>query len=383
MLNRKLTMIPGPTPVHDRILDALAQPTTSHVAPSFIESFRACLANLQAIALTETAQPFVVAGAGTLAMEMALVNLIGPDQKLLIVSQGFFGDRWAQLAQAFGLPFESLQAEWGQVVTPDQLESQLKTERYAAVAMTHVDTSTGAAAPVEAYAQLLRGRDELVILDGVCATAGIEQRMDDWGIDLLLTGAQKAFGAPPGLAILLASQRALATRKARGSVPAYYADLLRWLPIMENPAGYFSTPAVNQILALHEATRIVVEEGLEARFRRHRRLARAVRAGLHALGIEPFTDSSCLADTRAGVRDPRGVDDAAFRAMLSQNGVVVAGALGPIAGQAMRIGHMGNIGAGEVSDLLTAIEQTLVALGQEVSPGSAVAAAARFLAARE
>lgn len=377
MIDDTLTMIPGPTPVHPRVLRELVRPTTSHQFPAFVTAYRSALDNLKRIGIGESAVPFVVSGSGTLAMEMALVNLLAPRaDRLLVVSQGFFGDRWAQLAEAFDVPCDVLRAEWGKSVPPDELHRKLESGGYGAVALTHVDTSTGTAAPVSDYASILRGRHELVILDGVCATAGIEERFDDWGLDVLLTGAQKAFGVPPGLAILLVSPRALEARRRHGRVPAYSADLLRWLPIMEDPSCYFSTPPVNEILAFLEGTRIVLEEGLEARFARHAALAAAFRQGVAALGLELFTDPGCRADTLSVIRHPQGIDDAAFRAAMGRRGVVVAGALGPIAGKAFRVGHMGNIGTAEICTALQAVEATLVELGHEVRQGSALAAAA-------
>jgi len=374
-----LVMIPGPTPVVPRIFEAIGRPTTAHVAPAFVETYRMCLSDLKRIGFTKSARPFVISGSGTLAMEMALVNLVAPGERILVVSQGFFGDRWTQLGQAFGIEVEPLQAEWGRAIDPEQLEQKLDAGPYAAVAMTHVDTSTGTAAPIEVYCELLRGRDELALLDGVCATAGMAERFDDWGLDVLLTGAQKAFGTPPGVAILLVSERGMARREARSSVPAYTADLLRWLPIMENPGLYFSTPPVNLIVALAEAMKIILEEGLEARFTRHAQTANAIRAGLAAVGLELFTSSDRLADTLSVVRYPEGVDDAQFRAEMARQGVIIAGALGPIAGQAFRMGHMGNIGNPEVTRTLQAIETALARSGREVAPGAAVAAATKLL----
>lgn len=374
-----LTMIPGPTPVHPRILEALAAPTTSHQDPGFVERFRACLANLKAAVFAESAQPFIVSGSGTLAMEMALVNLVGEGEKLLILSQGFFGDRWAQLAEAFDRPFELVQAGWGRAVLPDELESRLGSGDYAAVAMTHVDTSTGAAAPVKDYCEILRDRPELILVDGVCATGGMEERFDDWGIDLLLTGAQKALGTPPGLAILLASPRALQKRKSLERVPAFTADLLRWQPIMDNPANYFSTPPVNEIRAFGVALEIVLEESLPSRFERHARIAGAFRAAFEAAGLELFTSGRCLADTLSVIRYPEGIGDEAFRCAMASRNVAVAGALGPIRGQAFRVGHMGNIGAGEVLTTVSALESSLVELGREGIRGRALAAASELL----
>lgn len=379
MIQNLLTMIPGPTPVHESILAELSRPTTSHQDPAFVRAFRECLGELQRIAMAGSAQPFMVAGSGTLAMEMALVNLVRPEDKLLILSQGFFGDRYAQLAEAFGLRFELVQAEWGRATPPEELERRLTRGGYAAVAMTHVDTSTGAAAPIESYCSLLRGREELIILDGVCATGGMEERFDEWGLDVLLTGAQKALGAPPGLALLLVSPRALQKRRSSSDVRAYYADLLRWLPIMEDPARYFSTPPVNEVVALRAALRILSEEGLPARFLRHSRIARAIRAGLGAAGLELFTAPDCLADTLSVVRYATEVDDATFRTEMARRRVIVAGGLGPIAGKAFRIGHMGNIGTEEVCRLLQAVEGSLMHAGRKIDSGVSLAAAAPHL----
>jgi aspartate aminotransferase-like enzyme len=349
-------MIPGPTPVHERVLAALAQPTVSHQYPAFVTAYRECLARWRAIGRGESAQPFVVSGSGTFAMEMALVNLVSPGQRLLVVSHGFFGDRWEQLAHAFGIECDVVRSEWGQAIAREELATRLGSGDYAAVTVTHVDTSTGVEAPLADYASVWGESGTHVIVDGVCATAGIDERFDEWGIDVLLTGAQKAFGAPPGVAILLASQRALETRRAKDAIPAYNADWLRWLPIMDDPAKYFSTPPVNQILALNEAMGIVLEEGLDARFERHANLATSIREGFDRLGLQLFTDPSCRANTLSVVMHRNGADDAAFRGAVAAQGVVLAGALGPIAGKAFRVGHMGNIGSAE-------IERTLAAIG--------------------
>jgi len=370
-----LTMIPGPTPVHPAILDALARPTVSHQAPSFVEAYRRCLDRLRQVARAEHGHPFVVAGAGTLAMEMALVNLVGRGEDLLVVSHGYFGDRWIEIAEAFGVRARVLRAEWGRAVSPDALGAALEGNEPAAVAMTHVDTSTGTAAPVAAYCDRLRGRRALAILDGVCATAGIDERFDDWGLDVLLTGAQKALGAPPGVAILLASERALAKREALGVVRAYFADLRRWRRVMDDPGLYFSTPAVNEVRALDAALGLVLDEGLGARFRRHERIAAAMRAGLAEIGLEIFTAPECRAATLTVVLHAEGIDDARLRAEVAARGVVVAGALGPLAGRGFRIGHMGNIGLPEVLRTIEAIASALSACGRATDGNRACAAA--------
>jgi aspartate aminotransferase-like enzyme len=376
MIDEQLTMIPGPTPVHPRILRALSQPTISHLAPAFVEAFSTALADLRSLGRSVKAQPFIVAGGGTLAMEMALVNLVAPGDQVMVISQGYFGDRYAELAGAFGIDATVIRSEWGHAVTVEEVKQQLAEKSFAAVTITHVDTSTGTCAPVADYCELLQDRDEMVILDGVCATGGIDERFDKWGVDALLTAPQKAIAAPPGLALCLFSERAMARRRQLDRVPAFYADLLRWLPIMEDPSRYYSTPCVNQIFALAEALKIVFEEGLSKRFSRHQRLSRAFRAGLDAMGLELFTAADSLAATLSVVHYPEGVDDAVFRRAMASRGAVVAGGLGPLAGTGFRVGHMGNITVAEVASTLQAIESSLSSCGCQVEPGSALSGAA-------
>jgi alanine-glyoxylate transaminase/serine-glyoxylate transaminase/serine-pyruvate transaminase len=374
MPEEKLLLIPGPSPVVPRILDALALPTVSHVSPEMARDLKEACGNLKKIAFCDGGEPFIVAGAGTLSMEMALLNTVGPGDRVLVLSQGYFGDRMAQICQAFGIDHDVLASEWSKAVTPRELAAQLKAKSYGVVVCTHVDTATGACAPVEEYGQVLGKTGALYIVDGVCATGGIAERMDAWGIDVVLTAAQKCLGTPPGLAVLVLSERAMEKRRGLASIPAYYSDLLRWLPVMRDPTKYFSTPCVNEIRAFAEATRIVLEEGLEARFERHLLFAEALRAGLAALGFSFYTAPGFEAATLSVVRYPDGVDDKAFRVGLAANGTVVAGGLGPTAGQVFRMGHMGNLTSAQVRFAIEAVEKTLSWLGGDVAPGAARAA---------
>ncbi len=379
MKKEKLLMIPGPSPVHPRILNSLAQPTVSHVGAEVVEELKEALAALKKVVFCKKGEPFVVSGAGTLAMEMALLNTVEIGERVLILSQGFFGQRMAQIAQSFGLDCDLLENEWGRAVLPEELEKKLSEREYRAVVSTHVDTWSGVCAPVKGYADLLKNRDLIFILDGVCATGGIEERMDDWGIDVILTAAQKCFGAPPGLAILVVSEKAMEKRRKMGRIPAYYSDLLNWLPVMKDPSKYFSTPAVNEVRAFCESTRIVLEEGMEPRFLRHARLARGIRAALTELGFSFFTQEPFLANTLSVVNYPQGIEDQAFRRKLYEEGVVVAGGLAQIAGKVFRIGHMGNLSAAQVYFALDSLERTLSSLGYKYEAGSSLRAAREVL----
>jgi len=374
-MREKLLLIPGPSPVHPRIIRSLALPTVSHVGPEMAEELRRSLTNLKKIVFCERGEAFIIAGAGTLAMEMALLNTIAKGERALILSQGYFGARMSEICRSFGLEHDLIESEWGKAVLPEELEAKLRAGRWSAVVSTHVDTATGACAPIRDYAEVLKGREILFIVDGVCATGGIAEKMDDWGIDVVLTAAQKCFGAPPGLAIIVLSERALAKRRAIPAVPAYYSDLLRWLPIMKDPAKYFSTPCVNEIRAFYEATEIVLEEGIEKRFLRHARYARGIRAGLAALGFTFFTAEPFLADTLSVIHYPPGIDDQKFRRLYEENGVVVSGGLGQTAGRVFRMGHMGNLSASQVDFALEALEFTLASLGHRFERGSSRQAA--------
>jgi len=344
-----------------------------------VEELKEALVNLKKIVFCEKGEAFIVAGAGTLAMEMAVLNTVEKKESLLVLSQGFFGERMGQIAQSFGLDCDIAECEWGKAVLPEELEKKLSEKDYAAVTATHVDTCTGACAPVKDYAEVLKKHDVLYIIDGVCATGGIEERMDDWEVDVVLTAAQKCFGAPPGLSILVLSEKAMDKRRSMEGIPAYYSDVLRWLPIMKDPSKYFSTPCVNEIRAFYESTKIVLEEGIERRFLRHERVAKAIRAALVELGFSLFTQEPFLADTLSVVKYPEGVEDKAFRSTYYENGIVVAGGLGETAGKVFRMGHMGNLSVSQVYFALDALERTLSTLDYKFEAGSGLQAAKAVL----
>ena len=381
MAQEKLLLIPGPSPVVPRILDALAKPTVSHVGPDMVRDVKEACENLKKIVFCENGEPFIVSGAGTLSMEMAVLNTAGPGDRVLVLSQGYFGRRMADICRAFGLEHDVLECEWGRAVTPRELEARLKEKNYNIVVCTHVDTATGACAPIEEYSQVLEKTGSLFVVDGVCATGGIPERMDAWGIDVVLTAAQKCLGTPPGLSILVLSELAMEKRRSLTAVPAYYSDLLRWLPVMHDPSKYFSTPGVNEVRAFAEATRIILEEGIEERFERHSLFAEAIRAGLAALGFTFFTDPRFTASTLSVVRYPEGVDDKAFRSSLYENGVVVAGGLAQTLGKVFRMGHLGNLTSAQVRFAIEAVEKTLEGLGCRFKPGSGKEAVENVLTA--
>ncbi len=379
MTDEKLLLIPGPSPVLPRILEALARPTVSHVSPDMVRELKASCENLKKIVFCEEGESFIISGAGTLSMEMALLNTVDRSDRVLVLSQGYFGRRMGEICGVFGLNHDVVESEWGKTVTPDDLERRLTEKAYNAVVCTHVDTATGACAPIEEYAGILEKTGSVFIVDGVCATGGIPERMDDWGIDIVLTAAQKCLGTPPGLAILVLSERAMEKRRRLEAIPAYYSDLLRWLPIMHDPSKYFSTPCVNEIRSFYEGTKIILEEGMEERFERHDLFAKAIRTGLSALGFSFYTDPRFFSSTLSVVMYPEGIEDKAFRTGLYENGVVVAGGLAQTQGKVFRMGHMGNLTSTNVKFALEAVEKTLRSIGHDFHEGAGLDAASRIL----
>ena len=377
MRNEEMLLIPGPTPVVDSIYDAMASETRGHTDPRFVEIYKRSIERTREMFKTD-GEVFVVAGSGTIGMEMALVNTVGAGERLLVISHGYFGDRFIQLGKAFGIEIDVLQAEWGQQVAPEEVERQLSEHTYKAVTITHADTSTGVAADLEALVPIVKKHGALVILDGVCATAAMEEDMSkEYGeagykLDVVLTGSQKAIGVPPGLAIVAFNQTALAARKKLGAIPAYYSDIENWIPIMHDPSKYFATPPVNLIYAYDEGMKLVLEEGLEKRYARHTAFGRGVRAALREYGMKPLAEEAVAASTLSCFQYPEGVNDAEFRAALAGVGLIVAGSLAHLAGKAFRMGHMGNTTDQMLISAIEKIGQALQETGHEAPIEQAV-----------
>lgn len=355
-------MIPGPTPVPAAVLDALAAQVRSHTSAENAAAVQEVQVLLRLLVGSARARVHAFAGSGTLAMEAAIVNHARPGDRVVVVSHGYFGDRFAEIATAHEMPVSVLRPPWGAHADPAAVYDGIgRGAPPAVVCMTHVDTSTGVLADCEVLARAAReaAPDAIIVLDGVCATGGIEQSMDAWGVDVLLTGAQKALGVPPGLALLAVSDRAVQRRLDIGAITAYYADLSRWDASVDDPRVYFSTHAVSMLRALQVALQGIGIEGLDTRFARHGRLAGLLRAGMAELGFHPMTDPEFLAPTLSVLGLPDGVDDVALRSGMEERGVLIAGCIGPWAGRGVRVGHMGWIGRPEVERTVEAAAAAL------------------------
>ena len=382
MKDRTLLMIPGPIEFEPAVLAALGAPTTSHVAPDFIEIFGQALEKTRKVFLSDDGQPFVLAGSGTLAMDTAVANMIEPGDKALVVNTGFFSDRMATILERYGAQVTHVKAPVGGRPSIEEVEAALKADHFKVMTITHVDTSTAVITDVKALAQLAQQYGALSIVDGVCSVAGEELRMSEWGVDVVLTASQKAISVPPGLALVVASPRALQAFKSRKTpVMSYYSDWANWLPIMEayeaRKPAYFGTPAVNLVNALNVSLDQILKEGLEARFKRHRALGAAVQAALKALGLGQVpTQAEFAAHTLSAPRYPQGITQADLLPKVQKAGAILAGGLHPaIRAEYFRIGHMGPTNSGDVLATIGAIETALAQCGYAFTSGAGVAAA--------
>lgn len=394
MKDRQLLMIPGPIEFAPEVLRAMGMPTTSHVAPNFVEVFGTALERLREVFLAPEAQPFVVAGSGTLAMDMAAANLIEPGDAALVVNTGVFGDRFGEILQRYGAEVTHVRAPViGDTPSLDEVRTALETpstssgQGYKMMTITQVDTSTAVATDVKALAALGREHNVLVVVDGVCSVAGEELRQEAWGVDLALTASQKAIGVPPGLALVVAGPRAMeAFRSRKSPVVSYYADWTKWLPIMEayeaRQPSYFGTPPVNLIWALNVSLKQILEEGMEARFERHRRISKAVKAAIAALGMAQVPVSAKVAaNTLTAPYFPDGVERSVL-GRIKEAGVILAGGLhSEIKSRYFRIGHMGVVNTSDILAVIGAIERGLAEIGYGVDAGTGLAAAQEALAA--
>ena len=382
MSERDLLMIPGPTNVDPMVLRSMARPTISHTSTAFATVFKETVADLARIFQT-SGIILPLAGSGTLGAEVALSNILEPGDKVLAISGGYFGDRLAEISSNLGATVDKVEVPWGSAARIEDIERKLTETAYKAMLVVHVDTSTGVANPVKELGSLAKAKGALFVVDTVCSMGGMDVQVDGWGINVCFTGSQKALASPPGMTVISFDSKALGVREKRRTPPSsYYGDIKRWLPILQEPTKYFATPAVNTFYALHESCRMILAEGLEERFKRHRKFASAFRAGLKAMGLQLLCEDAVASNTLTVAYHPKGVSDVEFRKSMAEDyGVVVAGGLGPLKDKAFRVGHMGNVNRSDILATLSAIEGSLGKQAYRFQAGSGVSAANRSLTA--
>lgn len=373
-------MAPGPTPVPENVLLAMARPMIHHRTPEYEALFTEVRAGLKGLFQTrQEVIPFASSGTGS--MEAAVANTLSAGDTVLVLRAGKFGERWEEICRAYGVEVVPLTAPFGHTVPAERFAEALGRHPHAkAVLMQHSESSTGVLHDVKGLAAVTRSTGAILIVDAVSSLGIADLRMDEWGVDLVVAGSQKGLMLPPGVSFCALSERAWGHVRA-SRLPKYYFDLSAEMKAVAKNEAHF-TPAVSIMLGLREALRMLEAEGLANVFRRHERLARATRSGVEALGLEVFAKAAPSPALTAVVA-PRGVDsEQILSTYATSHNITIAGGQGEMKGTVFRLGHMGYVADFDVITALSALEQVLDELGHPVDFGAAVRAAQKVFAER-
>jgi serine---pyruvate transaminase len=362
-------MAPGPTPVPPEVLAASAEPVIHHRGPDFRELMLRTLARLQEVCRTQN-DVLLFTGSGSAAFESAVVNLLSPGERVLVVTAGAFGDRWSALSAAYGADVHELRYAWGETPQPDELRASLDESGAEVVVVVHSETSTGVVSDVQALARTARDAGALIVVDAVSSLGAVPIEVDGWGLDVVVAGSQKALMTPPGLSLATVSTSAW-ERAKRSTMPRFYFDWERMQAALATGSTPF-TPAVTLVAALDVALGLLLEEGLEAAFARHAALGRACREGAKAMGLELFSPDEERSAVVTAILTPDGVDAKDLVLELRDRfGITVAGGHGELGARMFRIGHIGYYDVLDITTSLTAVETLLVERGAEIERGVA------------
>ncbi len=376
LMKKKYIVTPGPVDVPPQVLLAMAQPIIHHRSPEYTPIFKEVNEGLQYVFQTRNpVMTFSSSGSG--AMESAVVNLLSPGDKMLAVVGGKFGERWADIAKAYGLDPIVLEVEWGYAVKPEQIEAALqKNPDIKAVYTTLCESSTGAVADIKAIAEVVKKSKAVLVVDAISGLLTTPLKMDKWEIDVVVGGSQKALMTPPGLAFAAVSERAVALSK-ESKLPKFYLSWQKALKNLEKDTTPF-TPAITTTFGLQAALKMIREEGIENVWKRHARLASAMRAGVKALGLQIYTKD--FGPTLTAICAPEGIDGKAWLKVLRDKfGVTAAGGQGDVTGKIIRIAQMGYASTFDVTTALSAVELSLSDMGYKLNLGAGVKAALEYL----
>jgi serine---pyruvate transaminase len=369
-VRKRYLMAPGPTPVPPEVLAAGAAPVIHHRGPDFRELMLRTLARLREVCRTSNdVLLFTASGSG--AFESAMVNLLSPGERVLVVTAGAFGDRWCKLAAAYGADVQELRYAWGETPQADDVRSRLDETSAEVAVVVHSETSTGVVADVQALGRVIRDSGATAVVDAVSSLGAVPLETDGWGLDVVVAGSQKALMTPPGLALTTVSPAAW-ERARRSTTPRFYFDWERMQTSLETGSTPF-TPAVTLVAALDAALGLLLEEGLEAAFARHAALGRACREGAKAMGLELFSPDDERSAVVTAILTPDGVDAKELVLELRDRfGITVAGGHGDLGSRMFRIGHIGYYDVLDITTVLTAVEALLLERGAEIERGVAV-----------
>ena len=376
-MNDILLMLPGPTTVHPRVLNAMSQAVVNHRSAKYGEILTETTELMSKVFQTPN-KSYLLTGSGTAAMEAAVANTVAPGEKILNIVGGKFGERLMKISQTHGIEAKELSVEWGTAVDPKDIAEALdEDEDIKAITVVHNETSTGVAAPIEEIGKVMKNYDALYLVDTVSSLAGDEVNVEKFGIDVCFTGSQKCLAAPPGMAAITLSDEAWAAVD-NVETNTFYLDMkaVRKSGNKVPPETPY-TPSVSLTYAMKEALEMVMEEGLENRIARHHKAAKASVEAVKALGLELFADEAVSSATVTAVKMPEGITDADFRGTTRDKyGVELAGGQDHLKGNIFRIGHMGNISYKELTQTFAAIGMTLKGLGVIDEAGAGVASIA-------
>ncbi|MDQ3400467.1 MAG: alanine--glyoxylate aminotransferase family protein [Chloroflexota bacterium] len=374
--------IPGPTFVPQAVLSASARPLINHRGPEFAALLAGMTRALQDFLRTR-GDVFLLTASGSGAMEAAVANTLSSGDKVVVFVNGAFGERFHQILRAYGVDARRVEVPWGRAVDPDVVRDDLARERgkdgSKAVFVTHNETSTGVLNPLKEIAAVVRESGKLLVVDSVSGAGAVDLDVDDWGIDVLVTAAQKAWGAPPGVSMITMSERAWKAFD-RSNLPKAYFNLQTYKAQLEKGATP-ATPAVTVYIALQESLRLMAEEGLDSIVKRHRDLAFATRRGLQALNLAIFADEAFASPTCTAFRMLTRLDSRnLIRVLREEHDTIIAGGQGRLEGQIARVGHMGFVTIQDMLSFFSALELTLRGFNQPVEQGVAISAALRAYA---
>lgn len=341
---KRVLLGPGPSPVDARVLKAMAAPVLGHLDPLFLKCMDDIQELLRYVFETQNRLTIPISGTGSAGMEAALVNVIEPGDEVIVCVHGVFGERMLDIVERAGGRAIAVRAEWGEAIDTNRIEEAARSSKARAIAIVHAETSTGVLQDLAGLAEIARSRDALLIVDAVTSLGGHPVGVEQNGIDVCYSGTQKCLGAPPGLAPITFSERATERIRSRQSkVQSWYLDVTMVEKYWGNERTYHHTAPISMNYALREALRIVHEEGLESRWRRHEMNHRALVAGIEAMGLRMNVKEANRLWSLNAVRVPDGVDDARVRArLLEESNIEIGGGLGPLKGKIWRIGLMGS-----------------------------------------
>ncbi len=380
----RILLGPGPSNLPPAVVAALAAPLMGHMDPAFTAIMDNVRVMLGEVFQTKNAMTISLPGGGMAAMQAALTNLIEPGDTIAIGTAGYFAGRMFSIAERLGARVIKVETDWGLALATRAFTDVLAREKVKAVALVHGETSTGVEQPIAEISRLAHAHGAYVVVDAVASLGGVKVAVDDWDADICYGGSQKCLSAAPGVSPITVNERALAAMRARKTpINNFYLDLTLlekyWLG---QPRAYHHTAPVPLVYALHEALRLTLEEGLDARYARHARLSAALVAGLQAIGMELFADPAYRLACVTTVRVPAGVDELRVRkALLNEFNIEIGGGLGPVAGKIWRIGLMGHSASiANVLLVLSALETLLAREGYAVRGNAGLAAAAALAA---